>query len=184
MSEFDFVEEPFVPSRLSPLDDEPLDPGEQFRVSEDDIEANVLPADLVLGVEPTPLGRGWAFDVSPMRAGFVTAPSGRGPLGTHGLETLKVWILKCLNTERGVFPIYSNRFGMVRPFDMLSEPSSETAIADYEDRVRDALLAHPRITGVTDFSADFDLSVDYVNVTFTVETDRLGVLEFAERVTI
>lgn len=175
----EFVEEPFIPSQLTPLDDEPLTPEEMFRLAEEDIEERPETTD-VLVEPPPPIGRGWALD--PNKPGFVMSPQHRGPLTTHGLGTLRTWITKVLHTERGVFPIYSTEFGMTRPFDLIGQPGSETAVADYEDRVRDALLFHPRITEIREFRAEFALSTDEVQVWFEVVTDTHDILEIEERV--
>lgn len=177
----EFIEEPFIPSQLSPLDDEPMSPEEQFRLAEEDIDVRPETAD-VLAEPPPPIGRGWALD--PNKPGFVTTPQHRGPLNTRGLETLKTWITKVLHTERGVYPIYSTEYGMTRPFDLIGQPGSETAVADYEDRVRDALLVHPRITEVIEFRAEFDVGREEAEVWFSVITDTEETIEIAERVTV
>lgn len=162
-------ETPFEPIALLPEEDYPTDPEQDLLLAEDalDDEADSS-VDLVVEVERPPIGRGYAFDPY---VGFRRSASGHGALQTSGVDTLQTWVVKCLNTERGAHPIYSDDFGLERAFELIGQPGSEIEVADYEARVREALLYHPRITDVVDFTANYGPDRDYLLCGFTIVTD-------------
>jgi|1185.fasta_scaffold84709_2 phage baseplate assembly protein W len=196
MSESDLFQdtpepEPGDDSFLPPDDDPIPDPDEELDGLEDDeaerfIDSDEAPDVVVLDEPPPPLGLSWAFSFEAhtfLRGGLS------GPLETRGLATLRGWIEKCLQTERGQHPIHPPDYGLERP-DILGEPVGDEAAADLEEAVRDALLFHPRITDVTEFevymgevdsSDDPNLIVsddEALYVSFTVVTDDEETIDF------
>lgn len=155
-----FLPEPQFPDDLDPqstldlLDDRLVDP-------------SVPPPDLVVtDAPPPPYGRSWAFDFVAQR--FVVSPSG-GIAETRGLATLRVWIEKCMRTDRGAHPIHSDDYGMVRPFDMIGMQLTDISKDDLEDRVRTALTVHPSILDIDDFDMTYATDGDdALFVSFTV----------------
>jgi hypothetical protein len=118
---------------------------------------------------PQPVGRSWAFDWQARR--FVTGTRSRGPTATRGLATIEGWIAKCLSTSRGAHVIHPPQYGLSRgTTDMISRHVGFVP-ADLEERVHDALVFHPRIADVRDFSYDFDPDEEWTAVYFTVVLD-------------
>lgn len=139
-----------------PEDDFPddLDPQATLDVLDERlVDPTAPPPDLLVtqGTE-APLGRSWAFNFLTNR--FVVRASGVAK--TSGLETLRQWIEKCLRTDRGAHPIHSDDYGMVRPFDMIGMPLAAISSEDLKNRIEDALIVHPLIAGVQDFTMTYD----------------------------
>lgn len=141
-------------------------------------------ADLVIAESPpAPLGRSWAFDFD---KGTFLRNGGRGPLETRGLATLRSWIEKCLYTDRGAHPVSPPEYGVDGLTDIIGDPMNEGVVAGLEERIRDALLFHERITDVRDF-AHYLGSVEggdeeIVYISFTVLTDageEIAVYDFS-----
>jgi hypothetical protein len=183
----DFPERATNADTYLPADDRPPDADEDLDLLDDALISGFPESDedILDTATPPPLGRSWAFDFS--RGGFLfghetgpTAVGAHSPLSTHGFDTLKGWIDKCLHTERGAHPIHPDGYGMVRPFDLIGEQVAGAPVADLEQRVRDALTFHPRIVDVVDFAADIDLEREYINATFTVVTDQGEALSFED----
>lgn len=183
----DFPERATNEDTFIPSDDRPPDADEELDLLDDALISGFPESEDDLIDEPVvrPLGRGWAFDFS--RGGFIyghetgpLAAGGHSPLGTTGLGTLQTWIEKCLLTERGAHPVHPEGYGMVRPFDLIGEQVVGAPVADLEQRVRDALTFHPRITEVRDFEADIDTDREYISVSFTVIVDGGEALSFRD----
>lgn len=149
---------------------ETVDPDDQLRAVEEDLDRYPDEADLIVQDEegPQPLGRGWMFDPD---VGFVRGVAGRGVVRTDDLTTLKVWIIKTLRTQRGVHPIYDDDYGMADPVGMIGGPTVDAAIGEYEQMIADALAYHPRIAGIQDYAASPLPTQDGVIVAFTVVLD-------------
>jgi hypothetical protein len=116
----------------------------------------------------SPIGMSWAFDFLSNR--FQTFKN-KGPLETHDIQTLYGWMEKCLRTDRGAHPVHPPGYGMVRPFDMIGLPVAQAIGSDLEARITDALLFHPRIAAVRDFSFEIDPDDDLILAEFTVILD-------------
>ncbi len=107
--------------------------------------------DLVLSDEGDfvrPIGRSWAFD--PGGRGFIGA---HGPLVTTGLSTLRFWIAKCLATERDSLMIHPPGYGVEGLNRLIGEAMTTGVGAALEEPMREALLFHPNVTDVTDFTS-------------------------------
>lgn len=156
---------------LLPAQEEPLTPDDAFTRFEENIDAQAGAADLVVVEEdPPPLGRSWAYDFN--RKQFFAAPGAHGPLTIRGISTLQQWITKALQTARGAHPIYSDEFGIDLPADFFSGLVANFPDDLFRDRVRDALLKHPRIVDVDSFAFNVDPNEEYVATSFTVHTGQ------------
>lgn len=99
-----------------------------------------------------PFGRTWAFD-------FVTRTfirSGTAPAEVRGQAALQQWILTALHTARGAHASCPDEFGMEDVDDWIGDVDPLEAMADFEARLRDALLVHDRIAEIDDF--EYELS--------------------------
>ena len=96
----------------------------------------------------------------------------RGPVETRGIDTLRGWIAKCLVTSRGAHPIHPDGYGMESPFDMIGSTFTEFDTSDLEDRIREALTFHPRISGIEDFETEFAEGDEALFVAFQVLLDN------------
>lgn len=84
------------------------------------------------------------------------------------LEAVKQMIYKCINTEKGAYPIYPN-FG-VKKEDLFGKPKGYAFVV-LTRRITDALLLDDRITSVLDFVYMIDWSKeDKLGMTFKVKT--------------
>lgn len=117
---------------------------------------------------PQPLGKSWAFDYPAGRYFYVGA---QGPTPTWGETTLRYWIEKALRTPEGALPIHPPGYGIRGLYHRFGRTTPEV-IADLEPAIRDALLFHPRITDVTDFTATHDPLQEHIEVSFRVVTDE------------
>jgi hypothetical protein len=116
---------------------------------------------------PQPLGRGWAFD--PARGQFITY--GSEPVRVSGEGELREWIDKALHTARFAHPIYSDQFG-IDTVELIGRTPTADLVASHIQAIKDALLAHDRITDVKDFKVSADPSTDYLAFAFTVVLDE------------
>lgn len=125
----------------------PDEAGDAFDLAEDAVDSD----DLVVSVEPAPepIGRSWAFDFQSKR--FVMA--GHGPVETRRTQTLRYWIEKCMRTPQGAVTIEPADYGFDSPTDIFGDQFDSADIGTLEDRTREALLFHPAITGIQDFTA-------------------------------
>jgi hypothetical protein len=156
---------------LLPDQQEPLPTDDAFQRFEELLDPDTSDADLVVTEdEPPPLGRGWAYDFQQRQ--FIRSPTAHGPLETHGIATLRVWIEKCLRTARGAYPIYDDDFGIDTPADFFGGPVSQFPDDLLRDRVTDALTRHPQIVDVSDFTFGYDPDEEWIAVNFTVETGQ------------
>jgi hypothetical protein len=176
-----------------PLTDDAIpDPDDSLDAVEDDdddqspfVDESDVSDIVVADDAPPPLGLSWAFD---FQAGTFLLNGGHGPLETRGLATLRGWVEKCLMTARGAHPIHPPDYGVEGLLEVIGEAASDGVAGDLEDRIRDALLFHPRISDVTDFDAymgdpeeddEHDSADDEtLFVSFTVVTDDEDILEF------
>ena len=179
-----FPEEPddFV-EQILPSDDEPLAEDEELAELEDSLDTLPDEDDLVITAPPPePVGRSWAFDFQARR--FLHGPSGHSPANTFGDATMRGWIEKVMHTDRGAHPIHPDEYGIDRAGGIFGGPPQQFPTGDYEERIRDALLFHPRITDVRDFAWDVDPMDEAVECKFTVMLDDESEIEFgAVRVT-
>lgn len=153
---------------LPPIEEQDADDtllaAEELRPFDDDTTL-----DLVVAEEPPPaLGKSWAFDFIENEFPITSA---QGPVRTRGLVTLRYWIEKALRTNEGDLPIHPPGYG-VRNLSRMLGRGAPDVIADLEPAIREALLFHPRITDVLDFSAAFDPDDEFVEVSFRVVTDE------------
>ena len=154
------IVERFLPDLDSPLVEEADDEAIDDRWQDAD--------DLVVAAEPPPpVGRTWAYDYV---AGRMLS-RGRGPVEVRGIATIKQWVEKCLRTDRGAHAIHPDEYGVEDPFEPVGFALDSADMADYFDRVHDALTFHPRIVDVRDFELDSDSDEEILEVRFTIVLD-------------
>lgn len=143
----------------------PVDPDAALAAATAEIDAAFAQREQV---EPSPLGRGWAFDFSTGQ--FIR--HGAAPAQTFGTETLWNWIQAALSVYRYGALVHPDEFGL-DDVAFIGAPLDATIVADLEAAIRAALLVHDRIEHVDDFvfSQDDPLD-DVVYVSFTVTTDE------------
>lgn len=150
----------------------PLEEGADPEAVLDAAEASILDDPYAAAEQedpPIPFGRSWAFDHDKGR--FFR--SAGGPAETRGVSTLVEYINAAMRTAAGVHPIFPPDFGIESPEDFLGSADPTEALADFEDRLRTALLAHDRIEDVRNFEADWNSSTGIIVVTnLLVVTDQ------------
>lgn len=115
----------------------------------------------------TPYGRSWAFDF----ANGVFFRYGASPAETTGIETLKTWCEKALQTFAGEHIIYPDWFGVER-VEVIGQQYDGGVLKTLVEAVREALLAHDRIRRVDNISIQRpSLDDDYVVIGLTIVTD-------------
>ena len=162
--------------RILPDEVEPLDADEQFGILEDDLEVPEDDGDFiddedaarVTDEQPPPIGRSWDFDFGERRFRTVR---GRGPLEVRGMEVLRKWVEKALNTQRSAHAIYSDDYGVEEPFHLIGQAGDVLDSAPMQEQITEALTFHPRISNVKDYVFDFDPEDEALWVTFTVVAD-------------
>jgi hypothetical protein len=177
--EFDAIEQEAVTPELF-TEDEPLDDVEEaFERSEEAVDGE----DLVVTIEPgpTPLGRSWAFDFTTKR--FVMA--GHQPIETRREQTLRYWIEKCLRTPQGGAVIEPPEYGLDAPANIFGDQFDSADVATREERIREALLFHPAITGIDGYEAAPDPEDEEVLLeSFRVILDDSTTLDMNREVTL
>jgi hypothetical protein len=173
--ELETVEQGEANPELFSEDELPATIDEAFEAGEAAVDAD----DLVVTTEPapTPLGRSWAFDFSAHR--FVMA--GHQPIETRRTQTLRYWIEKCLRSPRGGCVIHPPSYGLDSPTDVFGDQFDSADIASLEERIADALLFHPAISGIENFQAEQDAEDDEaLLVRFEVVLDDATTLAIEE----
>lgn len=96
----------------------------------------------------------------------------------NGAEAVKVWIWKCLMTERFLFPVYSWRYGSELRRYVGKYKTDEYLKTDLWLAIEDALLINKKISAITDFRAT--LVKDRLSISFTAKTayGAVQVLDF------
>lgn len=157
----------------------PDEAADAFSLAEEGIDSD----DLVVSIEPAPepIGRSWAFDFQAKR--FVLA--GHAPLETRRTQTLRYWIEKCLRTPQGAVVIEPADYGFESPTDIFGDQFDSADIGTLEDRVREALLFHPSITGIEEFrAAQSTEDEEVLEVAFTVVLDDDTQFDFDTQVNL
>lgn len=85
-----------------------------------------------------------------------------------GREAVKVWVWKCLMTERFRYPVYAWIYGSELDSYIGKAITQEFINTDIRLALTDALLINPDIVDVKDFSGSIDK--DILRISFTVET--------------
>lgn len=89
---------------------------------------------------------------------------------TDGEEAVKQFIYKCINTEKGIYPIYPN-FG-VKKRDLFGKPKNYAFVV-LTRRISDALMLDDRIEDVYEFKYHEDLSQD-LNLGMSFKVSLVG----------
>lgn len=123
---------------------------------------------------PDPPGRSWAFDHDRRRM----VRSGSSPAETRGLDTLAQRCLMAVHTARFAHPVFSDEFGMESPDDLRGETVEAEDVADWEERLREALLAVEGVSEVEFDLVEYDRDTGDVLTSFTVTSDDGATLPF------
>ena len=89
---------------------------------------------------------------------------------TDGEEAVKQFIYKCINTEKGIYPIYPN-FG-VKKRDLFGKPKNYAFVV-LTRRITDALMLDDRIEDVHEFKYHEDWSQD-LNLGMSFKVSLVG----------
>lgn len=89
---------------------------------------------------------------------------------TDGEEAVKQFIYKCINTEKGIYPIYPN-FG-VKKRDLFGKPKNYAFVV-LTKRITDALMLDDRIEDVYEFKYHEDWSQD-LNLGMSFKVSLVG----------
>jgi hypothetical protein len=89
---------------------------------------------------------------------------------TDGEEAVKQFIYKCINTEKGIYPIYPN-FG-VKKRDLFGKPKNYAFVV-LTRRITDALMLDDRIEDVYEFKYHEDWSQD-LNLGMSFKVSLVG----------
>lgn len=168
---------PDLDFELLPADDEGLSPPEELAAS---IAGAVAEPGAIIpeaDPAPTPFGRSWAFDYETRR--FIRA--GTSPVVTTGAGALKQWILMVVNSARFAHAVFTDEFGMEHPEQGIGDLRAAQIVSDYEQRLREALLVHDRITALQEFRASYDPTQGVLFITyFEVVTDEEEVVPLTD----
>ena len=137
------------------------------------LDAALAPVDDTDQAASIPFGRSWRFDF--IAGQFIK--DGQAPKITYELDSLVVWVEKCLRTSRYAHEIYSDDFGIEGPFDVIGMQANDEVLGAYQDAITEALLVHDRITAVEDFSFTQDPFDEAVFASFTVILDAAPPLQ-------
>lgn len=128
---------------------------------------------------PEPFGSTWAFD---WEQGRYKRHGGR-PVRVTGLAALREWCMMAVNSTRFAHVVFTDRFGIDDPLEGIGTGLGEDddLPADYEEKIRNALLIHDRIVDVTDFDIEWNPveGVLYIHY-FRVVTDEADELPFSD----
>jgi hypothetical protein len=130
----------------------------EFVSPEDDAAAAALGAldatdvALIEAAEPEPFGRTWVFDHPRRRM----LRSGGAPVEVRGVDALRVWAEMALQVARNRFPIFPANYGFDRFDGAIGKVSPVEEVADFEERMREALTVHDRVTDVVDVVVSLD----------------------------
>lgn len=88
----------------------------------------------------------------------------------EGLESVKLWIEKQINTEKDKYAVYENEdYGVTSLRELVMSEFPELFVkTQIEDEITERLLEHPNITDVSEF--EFEKEKRTWNVSFTVST--------------
>lgn len=119
--------------------------------------------------DPTPIGRTWAFNFD---TGEFDMPDGGAPrkLEDNDDAIIQQWIRRCLTTERYIYDIYPDWFGVELEPVFGGKVVGPPALIHTRSTIEEALLQHDRIEDVQDlFVSEEDGTII---VTCTVVLDR------------
>ena len=91
-----------------------------------------------------------------------------------GIESIKVWIEKILQTEKGRYPIYDNTEYGCHLEDLIigNSYTAEFIEAELKREIEDALKQNPRISSVTNFKITRNTNAITVNLEVVLNDER------------
>jgi hypothetical protein len=160
---------PDLDFELLPADDEGLSPADELAASVAGAVAEPGAVQPDANPAPAPFGKTWVFDFETGR--FVRA--GASPVPTNGFGALQQWVLMAVHSARYAHSVFTDEFGMESPDDGIGELRSAEMVSDYEQRLREAVLVHDRVTALQNFAASYNPieGVLYISY-FEVVTDE------------
>lgn len=111
-----------------------------------------------------PIAREYAWDFD--KNDFILL-NGR-PLIVEGVDAVKVWVYKVLQSERSKYLAYTEDYGQEYNILIGTSFNRDVVNAEAERLTKEALLIHPDITGITNFSVV--LNENALHIAFTVDT--------------
>lgn len=162
-----FAEDPSF--QLIPVEAESVSAEEALDAAEQSALEDPLAIEVV-DPKPIPFGRSWAWDEA--RGRFFRGIGG-SPIEVRGVAALQEWIRLTASTAAGVHPIFSPGFGIEDPDDFIGLVDPTEVVADYEERLRTALVEnHERIAEVDRFRVQWDPSQGVLTIpTFDIIVD-------------
>jgi hypothetical protein len=161
---------------LTPPAEDPVSPDDQL----DNAAASALdePA-AVTGDAPVAFGREWVFDYDQRR--FVRGLDG-APLEARGTEGLRTWLGGVVHTARGAHRVFSDEHGMDKPNAPIGQAGADAVehASDWGEKLRDAVMVHDRVTGVSNFDGYYDPDQGGVFATWDLTTDAEETLRFED----
>lgn len=151
----------------------PLIPNEEGLSAEEDLAAAVASALTPGGAQavaeppPRPFGTTWAFDFQNRQ---MIRRGGR-PALVLGLDALRQRCLMAVYSARFAHKVFSDGFGIDRPYQMIGLAVPTPVVLDYERRLRQALEALEGVAEVTEYEGDYDPGQGVFTCTFTVVSD-------------
>lgn len=127
-----------------------------------------------------PIGRTWLFNFN--TGNF--AMSGQAPQKSTGNETenIKQWIRRALTTERYIYNIYPDWFGIELDVIISGLLTGQAAIDHIAGQIRETLIMHDRISDVIDIVAVQD--GNQLLVKMKVLLDRENVIDITEQLRV
>lgn len=128
-----------------------------------DVAQQTVSTAAVLSTSALTLAKEYAFDFE--KNDFLLV-DGKNKI-VSGMEAVKVWIFKALQTERYRYLAYSWNYGNELE-DLIGQGfSNEVLESEIERCIKEALLINPYITSITNFSV---INGSELKATFTVNT--------------
>jgi hypothetical protein len=164
------IQPQLVPPTLTPTSETPLSAPDELALLDSLTDANPGSLDLVISpAEPEPIGRSWKYDFTLRQ--YVRGHGQLGPSPTRDAEALVDWVEKCLLTARGAHPVHPPGYGLVHGSADLIGGLVGAPSSDLEVRVADAVTFHPRISGIANWTFDYDPMAEWQAYSFTLVLD-------------
>lgn len=129
------------------------------------------------GDDAIPFGMSWAYDWD---AGHFVR-SGSGAVPVYGEDALAEWCQMAIAATRSAHAVFTEAFGIESLDAIIGHVMADEIPAEFEARLRDALLVHERIVDIQDISIDYDVGSDVLSFdAFSVITDEEESVELTD----
>lgn len=136
----------------------------------------------MIPVENTDLSADFEIENEPSLTYFLNLEQECITGTVDGTKAVQQAVLKILNTERFVYPIYSWNYGVLL-HDLVGK-SLPYVMSEVKKRITNALLTDDRIDAVTDFKVKRAIDKNVLLASFTVETIFGTQLKFEREVAV